>query len=472
MRWESYSQFNAEYGFSNRFGYDLTDKQIALIEESLPWGKLLNKAEVGCGKTVLSTVTSLMLDYDITIVTVPPILIPPWVEWLQQVSERVVEYAGNPRVRAKLRLQLREARWIVVSHAIYRDDYNHLLEAIKGRRHEVIVDEAHFIKNHQAVLFKRVKDMVAGNAGCQMLTGTPVSKPLDGYTYIKIKTPGAYRNNTHFESVHVAERDFFKKPIKYANLELLRNNLNLHCISATKEEMFGYAIKAQFPDSHYDLDPEHKALYEQLVNEQLLSFDDGTVIDATTVQKLMHALQQVVVNWDHFGNDPSLKSAAYRMLDQTIEETECATSGKSKLIVWTKYKRTSQKIWDYCKALGIPTVAAFSGSDSRAAADAFMKDDRCRILVAQPQSAGAGLNPQYVCWESLYLEIDTVPIYARQSLGRIDRKGQEHIPRQKIAVARGTVQERLLKNLLENDDLVQEIEPSKKSVRDMLLGGR
>lgn len=472
MQWENYKHFDSVYGFSQRCGFQLTDKQIEFVEQSLPWGKLLNKAEVGCGKTTLSTVTSLMSNYDVTVVTVPPILIPPWVAWLRQVSERVVEYAGNPRERAKLRPSMREARWIVCSHAIYRDDYNYLLEAVARRKTEVIVDEAHFIKNHQAVLFKRVKDMVAGDAGCQMLTGTPISKPLDGYTYIKIKSPNTYRSYTHFESVHVAERDFFKKPTKYANLDLLRTNLNFKAISATKEEMFGYSIKAQFPDAHYDLDRAHKALYEQLVNEQLLSFDDGTVIDATTVQKLMHALQQVIVNWDHFGNDPTLKSAAYSMLDQTIEETECATPGKSKLIVWTKYKRTSQKVWDYCANLGIKTVAAFSGSNAQAAAKAFMEDDSCRILVAQPQSAGAGLNPQYVCWESLYLEIDTVPIYARQSLGRIDRKGQIHIPRQKIALARGTVQERLLKNLLANDDLVQEIEPSKKSVRDMLLGGR
>lgn len=304
----------------------------------------------------------------------------------------------------------------------------------------------------------------------QLLTGTPVNKPTDAYSYIKLLTPEVYRSVAHFENEHVEERDFFQKPIKFKDLDVLKRNLELRSISRTKEELHGYNLKPLFPDCHYDLAPEHMSLYVKLVEEQLLIFDDGTKIDATSVARLRHALQQVVVNFDHFSNNTENKSNAYALIDQTVEETRCALPSESKLIIWTKYKRTSRAVTDYCNALKIKTVAAYSEADSEKSIRNFMVDDSVRILVAQYQSAGSGLNPQHVCSQALFLELDTVPMYIRQALGRLDRVGQTKIPIMRLAVARGTVQESLHRDLLRNDDLVQVVEPSKKSIRSMLLG--
>lgn len=485
MRWSTYEHFDAETGFSAKAGFQLSAKQIEKVHYLIENPKNLNKLEVGCGKTVVSTVVSLMLDYRLTVVTVLPILIPGWVEWLQQVSSDVLKYKGTPKERAAMNMA--EARWIVCSHAIFRDDFDKISKAVnkacmaravsvdtrvhRERENEVIVDEAHSLKNPKSILFKKVVTMTAGDVGCQLLTGTPVSKPLDAYSYIKLKSPELYRSYAHFEAVHVAERDFFKKPIKYSNLDMLRDNLDQRSVSGTKEDMLGYTLVPQTPNCHYDLDLEHYRLYKKLVDEQLLSFDDGSVIDASSVQKLRQALQQVIVNWDYFSNDPTKRSAIFDMVDLTIEEIEVTDKSKSKLIIWTSYKRSSKRLLDYCNGLGIKTVAAYSDADSDRSAELFMKDDNTRILVANPQSAGAGLNPQYVCSEALFPEISTVPIYARQAFGRINRMGQKRTPRLKLAVARGTVQEGLYNDLLANDDLVSYIEPSKQSIREMLLGG-
>lgn len=305
----------------------------------------------------------------------------------------------------------------------------------------------------------------------QMLTGTPVNKPMDAYAYVKLKTPEVYRSLAHFEAMHVEDRDFFKRPTAFCNLDLLKKNLEQQTISRTKLELHGYSLKPLFPDSSYDLDPAHMRLYEKLVDEQLLTFDDGSKIDAGTIQKLRHALQQIVVNYDYFSNDPTNKSAAYEMVDLMVEETGCHDPAKSKVIIWTKYKRTSRSVLAYCNdVLKLRTVAAFSEADSEKSINLFMSDPSVRCLVAQYQSASAGLNPQYVCSEALFLELDTVPLYIRQAVGRIDRVGQTKIPRLRFAVANGTVQIALLHDLLKNDDMVQRIEPSKKSIREALLG--
>jgi SNF2 family DNA or RNA helicase len=206
------------------------------------------------------------------------------------------------------------------------------------------------------------------------------------------------------------------------------------------------------------------------VDEQLLVFDDGSIIDASTSQKLRQALQQVVVNWEHFANDLKCISQAYRVIDQTIEEIEVSNKSKSKLIIWIAYKRTARNITSYCNSLGIKTVAAYAEADTEKSVQDFLEDDSTRILVANPQSCGAGLNPQFVCSEDLYLEISTSPIYMRQALGRIDRMGQTKTPRHKFAIANGTVQVGLLQGLLANDDLVATVETDKRSIRAMLMG--
>ncbi len=470
MPYSTYSQFDTDYSFALRAGFQLTPMQVNLVEQTARWGKSLNKAEVGCGKTVMSTVTSLMQGYDLTIITAPPILITGWAKWLRQVSEQVLIYRGSPKDREKLREGFSQARWIICSHAIYRDDYPQLVEAVKGRICEVVVDEAQALKNPQSMLYRKVSAMVMGDVGCQMLTGTPLSKPLDAYSYIKIKTPTVYRSYGHFEAMHVADRDFSKKPIAFCNLDMLASNLNMQTVSANKEEMHGYNLKPLVPDCSYDLDPAHYKLYAKLVDQQLLEFDDGSIIDATNSHKLRHALQQVVVNWDHYANDPSKRSAAYKVIDQTLEEIEVDRLDKSKLIIWVQYKRTAQSVIDYCNKLGIRTVGAYSEAPTEANVQAFLNDESVRVLVGNPQSCGAGLNPQGVCSEALFLEMSTVPMYMHQSMGRIDRVGQMKVPRFKFAVANKTIQTSLLSDLLRGDDLMQQVAPTMASIRAMLLG--
>lgn len=446
----------------------LSDIQIADAEEFVKNDVVGNFYEVGGGKTVVSTVVSLMRGHSLTIVAVPPILITPWTRWLTKVSSDVVAYRGTPKVRALL--DLTAARWILVSHALFRDDFDVLASEFKRRaKVEVIVDESHALKNVESKLYQKVKTLTTGHS-LQMLTGTPISKPLDAYAYISLKTPTLYRSFRQAENCYVLERDFFGTILKYQNLDLLAKDFAINTITRTKKEIHNYDNPPNYPDCTYQLSPEHQRLYEKLVEEQILKFDDGNKIDATTATKLYHALQQIILNFDHFSNNPAKKSAAYDLLDLTIEQTQCLQLDKSKLIVWTNYQMTSAKVLTYLQGLGIKAVAAYGGSNAEKAVEAFMEDPETRILVAQPQSAGMGLNPHAICWESLFIELTTVPIYMRQALGRIDRMGQLHVPTQRIAVAEGTIQVKLLARLLANDDSAVKVEVTKESLRTALLG--
>ena len=468
--YQTFAAFDRDYGFTEKCGFMLSDVQIKDTEDFVGWDVSGNFYEVGGGKTVVSTVVSLMRGHSLTIVTVPPILMTPWGRWLNKVSSDVVLYRGAPKLRNLL--DLRSARWILVSHALYRQDYAVLHHEFDRRpKAEVIVDEAHAIKNIESKLFKKVQAMTL-NKSLQMLTGTPISKPLDAYAYVTLKTPKLYRSYGQFENMFVAEVDFFKRVEKYQDLDIMARDFALQTITRTKLELHGYDNPPNFPDGAYELSDEHYKLYELLVDEQIIKFDNGQKIDATTATKLHHALQQIVANFEHFSNDPKKRSTTFDLLDLTIEQTRCNEVGMSKLIVWTNYRMTSARTLEYLLNKGYKAVAAYGGSNAERSVEAFMNDPNTRILVAQYQSAGSGLNPQLVCWESFFMELTTVPIYIRQALGRIDRMGQVHVPTQRIAVAQGTIQVKLLNDLLRNDDYAIEVEITKESLRKSLLGER
>jgi len=131
---------------------------------------------------------------------------------------------------------------------------------------------------------------------------------------------------------------------------------------------------------------------------------------------------------------------------------------------------TSRGVLKYLKDKGYYVVGAYSEVDSSKNLELFMEDPKCRIGVFQYQSAGAGLNPQFVCSESLHLELPTSPMLMTQSTGRLSRMGQTIAPTMRIAIAKGTIQEASLERLIHADDLIAKVEMTKETLRSALLG--
>jgi len=335
----------------------------------------------------------------------------------------------------------------------------------------VLVHNCHALKSVQSILFKRVDSLSRGQ-NLILMTGTPTNKPADAYSYIKLKTPTLYRSMGHFENMHVAERDFFGTVTEWRDLESVSKALYIQAIRRNKQEVFGDRPKPIYSCRHYNLAPKHAQLYKKLAEEQLLMLPDGGRIDATIAQRMYHALQQIVVSYDHFSGDPAKRSESYTLLDQIAEEVGVMEPDSSKIIVWTWYRRSSANITRYLQEkYGAQHVtAAYSGVNSAEAIQRFQYDPACRWLVGQPGSCGVGFNPQAVCWEQLFMETPTIPLMVRQAVGRVDRMGQMHVPTIRFGIASGTIQEYLVDRLLSNDDLVTEVEALPQSLRSAILG--
>jgi SNF2 family DNA or RNA helicase len=441
--------------------FELAPLQYADTEYLSAWTKVGLFYEVGCGKTVVSTLLAKMYDNEQNLVIVPPILIAQWEKWLKETDPEVdvQRYYGPGRA-------LSPCKWLVTSQAIFRNDFTQILAWAGHATTTVIVDEAQALKNIKSVLYKRVKALSLTHC-IIFLTGTPTSKPADAYSYISIKTPKVYRSFGHFENMHVTKKDIFGTVTEWQDLETINENLYLQSVKRTKEEVFGNVVA---PPVHqiidYELSKDHLALYQELVENLLLKLPNDQKIDATTPQKLYHAAGQIVCNLGYFCGDDTQVSAAIDLVDQIIEQTDCLNVKATKLIIYSNYIRTNDLL---LQKLGKIAVGAYSKVNSQKSIASFMEDSACRILVAHYLSAGVGLNPQGVCNVTLFLEPSTVPMQIRQAAGRVDRIGQKKIPTLFYGRAKGTVQGYLLDNLLKNDDLVAVVE-DKTALRKQLLG--
>lgn len=448
-------------------GATLTEMQKEDIQTLADWTRALADLPVGSGKTAVATYAALMIDPDTTLIILPPVLVVQWVKWLRSIPGigAVVAYEGSPAERRAL--IVKGARWVVMSFQIFKNDFERLVADTNDDNSMLVVDEAHAVKNSKSKLYKAVRDYSAGRP-LLLMTGTAMSKPDDAYAYIKLNTPTTYQTLRQFENIHVEERHFFDKPIKWRDLEMMQQNLSLRRVRRTKEEVHAALPKANYIEMHYALDKPHMALYKRLMEEQILQLGEGK-IDATTANALYHAAQQIIVNYGYFADDETKRPATFDLIDQICDEINVMDLTSSKFIIWVQYKRSAARLLEYMNSVGIPTVAAYSGADSKKSVAAFMDDPQIRCLVANPLSAGMGLNPQHLCWEVFFAETPTVTIPFIQAAGRVDRFGQQFNPNIRIGMAINTVQQDRYKSLLANDDLVNKVSGTEKGIRSLIF---
>ena len=296
--------------------FELHDFQLRAINELCCCERVGFFAEVGCGKTVMATMLGLawdtVSDYKFVVI-VPPILIKSWYRWLTSLNGvgDVLCYVGTPTKRQALDVKVH--KWVIMSMQIFKNDQQILKKKFGNLNLCGIVDEATAIKNTGSDNYKYTRDFFEGHK-VMLLTGTPLSTPNDAFAYTKLKTPNVYRSKGQFDNIHIAEKDFFGTVTKWRELEMMQKNFLLQSVRILKEDVLKHLKHPIYTPIVYDLDPKHKDLYDQLAEEQLLELESGGKIDATSASRLFNCLQQIVVNWDHFSEEPKNVSASLRFM--------------------------------------------------------------------------------------------------------------------------------------------------------------
>lgn len=446
------------------------DYQMKAVRDLFHCERLGLYAEVGCGKTFMATYLALAWQirdpFDQVIVTMPPILLAGWKRWLESIpgAGSVLVYRGTPKEREVM--DVARYKWILMSMQVFKSDNDMLAYKLRDRKLVGIIDEATCVKNSASQNFKYTREFFDGHR-LMLLTGTPLSNPGDTYAYVKLVTPIVYRSRGQFENIHVEERDAFNTIAKWRWLDLMKQNLERQAVRIIKEDVLPHLDQPLYVPIYYDLELKHKRLYEQLAEEQLLLLENGGNIDATSASRLYNALQQIILNYDYFSGNEKAVSAGYELVDSVFDEID----PDRKLILFANYRMTNRGLLKtFFKYNAVACYSEVPSNQQERNVASFLDNPQCRLMIAQPISAGAGWNPQYVCSDELFLEMPIVPKDFHQAVGRVCREGQTRKPVIRIAIAKGTIQERLYNNLLAKDSLVNKVQRSFQDLREAIHG--
>jgi len=365
----------------------------------------------------------------------------------------------------------------LVSYDIYRTEFQRIVydhnEVMPQFNTLLVCDEATALGNFSSMIYKRVRLMTdyyreSDNAGIVLLSGTPISNPLNGYTMTQLLDSKCYRSLTDFGNQHVTCVDDYGKPVSWQNLELLKDNMLLNAVRVVRREVREGLPEVNYLDIPYTLHAEHLKLYKKLALERVLELERASgkiVIDALEQSAIYNQLQQLVLNWGHFSEDESKVGAGFDLACQVLDEL-----GDKKLVVVANYRMTIATLLTKLKPYGAVAInGESSDKDKEEAKRRFIQDPTCRVCILNPRSGGYGIDGfQKVCSDMLFVELPIVPKDFTQTVGRLDRDGQQDTVNVRLATALQTIQTTLRQKLLRKDEIVNRVITSWSDLRDEL----
>lgn len=193
--------------------------------------------DMGLGKTLQAITMLLVLhprkrknDHRPSLVIAPTSVVESWAQELERFAPRLKVVFLRSGDRSDALRSLKSADLIVTSYSLLVRDFS-ALEPLKFRT--LIIDEAQYVKNHQAKTYSCVRRL---HADCRIaLTGTPMeNSTLELWALHSIVTPGLFGDPKWF-------RERYQLPIeREANTEVLarlRRRIRPFILRRTKEHV-------------------------------------------------------------------------------------------------------------------------------------------------------------------------------------------------------------------------------------------
>ena len=336
----------------------------------------------------------------------------------------------------------------------------------------LVVDDVAGVKNAQSKIHKAIAGFtgkLTESNGLWIMNGTPVSNnPQDAYGFLHLLSPLTYGSFRGFERCHCVldRKSPFRKVIAYENLDELYANLYRTGRRVTKAEVMKL-MPLTVTAIPVTLSKQHKALYDRIVNEMLLEFDDDTLLDFTNASKLYQSCQRVLFNPNEVAKTAVKDNAMLAALDDFLE----AQPGKVVVGVW--YTSTVATLMEHLAKYN-PT-ALYGGNtpkETEAAKAAFIKDPECKVIITNYTSGGVGIDGlQTVCSTAIAAELVTVPGNWEQWVSRLHRGGQKESVSIHMLVPKATIAVRLKESLLKKEATANEVVRDKKTLLKDLMGG-
>ncbi len=429
-------------------------------------GRVLLADEVGLGKTVEAGMA--LKEYllrgmaERVLVLVPASLVGQWREEMETKFDISCATTYDPLLREDPERFWAQPR-IIASLALARRREH--AERLLARSFDiVIVDEAHHLRDRASQSYKLVDGLT--KRFLLLLSATPVQNNLiELYNLLTLLKPGIFKTQKEFRAAYMTAGKP-RQPAKPERLRLLmrdamirntravvalklpRRHASTRCVDPTAGEVAAYQelaalIRALAADGS---ESRHRMAGRHLLGAAGSSPAAATA--ALTRFAARHggdpAWRQLVQRWAALGAGAK-EMALIELLARNPEE---------KKLVFIHHRETMASLADLLARNGI-AFARFEGGLSGPDKDAAIADFRERVPVLLcTESGGEGRNIQF-CNTLINFDIPWNPMAIEQRIGRIDRIGQTREVFVFNLVARGTVEEQVLRLLDEKINMFE-----------------
>ncbi len=346
------------------------------------------------------------------------------------------------RTRAKARIGLEDtiagAQVVITSYAVVRIDEVAFRSRSWGA---VVLDEAQFVKNHQAKTYQAVRRLTARAKFA--ITGTPLENSLmDLWSLLSIVAPGLHPRPALF-------KELWAKPIENGGdaerLAALRRRIRPLMLRRTKD-----AVATELPPKmeqvlSVDLHPRHRAVYDrhlQRERQRLLGLIDDVNGNRIAILRALTVLRQMSL-------DPSLVDPAYGGLassakvDALVEQLEELAQEGHRALVFSQFTGFLKIVRSRLQSEGIAYEYLDGSTRNRAERIASFREGTAPVFLISLKAGGFGLTlteADYV----FVLDPWWNPAAEAQAIDRTHRIGQTRPVNVYRMVSRDTIEEKVV----------------------------
>jgi SNF2 family DNA or RNA helicase len=351
---------------------------------------------------------------------------------------RVVTVAETERRRgAGLRRRVAGAHLVITSYALFRID----AEAWTGLPWRgLVLDEAQFVKNHQARTYQCARRLEAPFK--LALTGTPLENSvMDLWALMSIVAPGLFPDPQRFT-------EFYRIPIERdgdaERLAVLRRRIRPLMLRRTKELVAADLPPKQEQVLEVVLNPEHEKLYQthlQRERSKVLGLVEDMSKNRMTIFRSLTLLRQLSL-------DPALVDPAYADVrsskaDAFLDHLREVVAEGHRVLVFSQFTRVLRSVRDRLDGEGIGSVYLDGQTRDRDSRIEEFRTGTAPVFLISLKAGGFGLTlteADYV----FVLDPWWNPASEAQAVDRAHRIGQDKTVMVYRLVAVGTIEEKVM----------------------------
>jgi SWI/SNF-related matrix-associated actin-dependent regulator 1 of chromatin subfamily A len=371
-------QYYKEIDYSKYSHRPLLSHQIEAVEKLVKTKRFILADDMGLGKTTSTIVAALETEAKKILIICPASLKINWQREIENYTNRSTYICGSKRYE--------DADFVIVNYDILKNFHDPKdrdnSRVLKSNFDLVIIDEAHYIQNKTAQRTKLINDFVKGVDRLWLLTGTPMtSRPMNYYNLLElIESPVAA--NWMAYVIRYCEGYQFKvgnrkvwNVMGASNLEELRDRTSRQVLRRLKTDVLDLPDKIITP-VYLRLKSKE---YEELMGEYFEWYEKNPDESSSlTVQfTKLTKVRQIIAN---------------EKIRSTIELVENILEQDKKVIVFTNFTDSLNKIYEHFGKKAVYLDGSCSPAKRQNAVDEFQNNDKIKVFVGNLKAAGVGIT--------------------------------------------------------------------------------